>query len=318
MTETTKVWLIIGSSLVLAGGIFFACVMSTLGWDFAKLSTARYETNTYKISNAFSDISITSDTANIIFALSDDGTCRVECYEEENAKHSVTVENDVLAVRIDNQRPWYDYIGFHFGSPKITVYLPKTEYNALSINESTGNVEIAQDYSFENADISLSTGHVNCYASVSKLAKIKTSTGNICVENTSAGSLDLSATTGKVTVSGVVCRDDLAAGVSTGKVILTDISCKNVISSGTTGTISLRNVIAADKFSIERSTGDVKFSGCDAGEIYVKTNTGNVTGSFLSSKVYVTDTDIGSVDVPKTATGGRCEIHTDTGDIKID
>lgn len=317
MTETTKIWLIIAASLVLAGGILFVCVMSTLGWDFAKLSTAKYETNTYEIAEAFRDIAITTDRAHIKFALSEDGTCKVECYEEENAKHSVTVENDALVVRINNQKAWYDYIGFHFGSPKITVYLPKAEYNALSIDGSIGNVEIPKNYLFENANISLSTGNVNFYSPVSKLVKIKTSTGNICVENTSAGSIDLSVTTGKVTVSGVTCQDDITVGVSTGHTDLTDISCKSVVSSGTTGSISLSNVIAANKFSIERSTGYVKFSGCDADDIYVKTNTGNVTGSFLSNKVFITDTDVGSVDVPKTITGGRCEIRTDTGDIKI-
>ena len=63
--------------------------------------------------------------------------------------------------------------------------------------------------------------------------------------------------------------------------------------------------------------GDVEFNGCDADEIYVKTNAGNVTGSFLSNKVFIVDTDTGSVDVPKTETGGRCEINTHTGDIKI-
>lgn len=317
MTETTNVWLMIAAFLVLGGGIFFVCVMSTLGWDFAKLSTAKYETNIYEVGEAFSDISMTTDTADIIFAMSDDGTCKVECYEEEKAKHSVTVENDALVVRINNQKSWYDYIGFHFGSQKTTVYLPKTEFNALTINESTGNVEIPKEYSFGNADISLSTGHVNFYASASNLVKIKTSTGNIRVENTSAGSLDLSATTGKVTVSGVSCRDDVTVGVSTGRTNLTDISCKSVISRGTTGSISLNHVIAANKFSVERNTGGVKFSGCDAGEIYVKTNTGSVTGSFLSDKVFITDSDTGSVDVPKTVTGGRCEIKTDTGSIKI-
>lgn len=101
----------------------------------------------------------------------------MECYEKENAKHSVTVENDVLVVRIN--RSWYDDIGYNFGSPKITVYLPKTEYNALSINESTGNVEIPKDYLFENVDISLNTGDVNLGASVSKLVKIKATKGNI-------------------------------------------------------------------------------------------------------------------------------------------
>lgn len=202
---------------------------------------AKYETNTYEVGKAFSDISMTTDTADIIFALSDDGKCKVECYEKENAKHSVTVENDVLVVRIN--KSWYDYIGYDFGSSKITVYLPKTEYNALFINESTGNVEIPKDYLFDNVDISLSTGDVNFCASVSRLAKIKAITGNICVENTSAGALELSVTTGKVTVSGVTCRDNITVDVVTGSAYLTDSSCRSVILSVITGSIFLNNVI---------------------------------------------------------------------------
>ena len=317
MRKATKVWLITAASLVLVGCILFVGVMSTRGWNFAKLSTVRYETNMHEISETFSDISLTTDTADIVFALSDDGKCRVECYEDQNAKHSVAVENDTLVIEIVDIKSWYDYIGFHFGSQKITVYLPKTEYNALSIHESTGNVEMPKDFAFANADISLSTGDVNFFASVREAVKTKTSTGNIRVEDTSAGSLDLSVTTGMVTFSGVTCRGDITVDVSTGKASLTDISCKSVISTGTTGSISLNRVIATNKFSIERSTGDVKFNGCDAAELYVKTNTGDVTGSLLTDKVFITDTDTGSVDVPKTAVGGRCEINTDTGNIKI-
>lgn len=260
---------------------------------------------------------MTTETADITFASSNNEKCKVECYDTEKVKYSVTVENDTLIIKINNQKSWYNYIGFQMGTPKITVYLPNTEYNALSINESTGNIEIPKDYSFDNADISLSTGNVNFYASVSKAVKIKTSTGNIRVDNTSAGSLDLLASTGKVDVSGVTCLDNITVGVSTGKVYLTDISCKSVISSGTTGNTSLSNVIAANKLSVERTTGNVKFSGCDADDIYVKTTTGNVTGSFLSDKVFITDTNTGSVDVPKTVTGGRCEINTNTGNIVI-
>ena len=229
MKKTTKIWIMIAASLMLVGRIL------------VKLSTVKHETNTYEVSKAFSDISISTDTADIIFALSDDGKCKVECYEKGNAKHSVTVENDVLVVRIN--KSWYDYIGYGFGSSKITVYLPKTEYNALSISESTGNVEIPKDYLFDNIDISLSTGDVNFFASVSKLAKIKAITGKIRVENTSAGSLDLSVTTGKVTVSGVPCRDDITVNVVTGNAYLTDSSCRSVISRGITGSISLNNVI---------------------------------------------------------------------------
>lgn len=318
MKKTTKVWLTIAGVLVLVGCIIFAGVMTMLKWDFTKLSTVKYETNVYEIAEAFRDISITTDTADVRFVPSGDGKCTVECYEAENAKHSVAVENGTLTIEINDSKPWYVYIGFCFSSPRITVYLPQAEYAALSVRAGAGDVEIPKDFAFARADISLTTGNAGVYASASESIQIKTSTGNIRVENVSAGSLDLSTATGAVTVSGVDCRDDLSVAVSTGEARLTGLSCRNVISTGTTGSVLLKDVIAANRFSIERSTGDVKFTRCDAAEIFVKTNTGNVTGSLLTDKVFLTDTDTGSVTVPKTAAGGRCEIETDTGNIKIE
>lgn len=318
MKKTTKAWLITATFLVLIGCVLFAGVMTVLGWDFTKLSTTKYETNTYEVSEAFDSISINTDTADIVFALSDDGKCRVECHEGENAKHSVAVENNTLVVDISKtSKSWLDYIGFNFDSPKITVYLPGTQYTSLHIDESTGDVKIPDAFMFKNVDISLSTGDVHFCGSASEMVKIKTSTGAIRVENISAGALDLKVTTGEVTVSGVTCAGDVTVGVSTGKTYLSDTRCKNVISSGSTGDISIENVIAEEKFSIRRSTGDVKFDGSDAAEIIVKTDTGDVRGTLLSDKVFITQTDTGHIDVPKTVEGGRCEITTDTGDIEI-
>ena len=318
MRKTAKIWLVIAASLVFVGLIMFAAVMSEYKWDFSKLSTGKYETNTYEISEEFSNLSMNTDTADIIFALSDDGKCRVECYEEEKAKHSVAVQENTLVIKMIDEKSWYDYIGINFGSPKITVYLPKAEYTSLFINGSTGDIEIPKNFKFEGVDISLSTGDVNFFASASKLIIIKTSTGNICVENTSAGTLDLSASTGRITVSNVICGGDVNINVSTGRTNLNNIECKNLTSSGDTGNISLNNVIAAEKFSIKRNTGDVRFDGSDAAEILVETDTGDVTGTFLSEKTFFVETDTGSVDVPESITGGRCEITTNTGDIELD
>jgi len=122
---------------------------------------------------------------------------------------------------------------------------------------------------------------------------------------------------GKITVSGVTCQGNMGLQVSTGKTVITGTSCQNLISDGDTGSLVLQNVIAAEKFSIERSTGDVSFTDCDAAEIFVETDTGDVTGSLLSEKVFIVETDTGKIDVPKSVTGGRCEIETDTGDIEI-
>lgn len=317
MSEKMRVWLVIATSLVVIGLIMFAVAMSAYHWDFAKLSTGKYETNTYVINEEFSGISMNTDTADILFAVSDDETCRVVCYEQENIEYFVGVQDGTLIINVVDGREWYEYIGINFNLSQITVYLPNAEYTVLLIKESTGDIEIPKDFKFEGVDISLSTGDVDFFASASKLIKIKTSTGNICAENTSAGALDLSVSTGGILVSNVICEGDANINVSTGKTNLIDTECKNLTSSGSTGDISLNNVIAKEKISIKRSTGDVKLDGSDASEIFVETDTGDVEGCLLTEKIFIVQTDTGRVDVPKTVSGGKCEIGTDTGNIKI-
>ncbi len=318
MSNSAKAWLIVAASLVCSGLIAFAIVMSINHWDFTKLDTSKYETNNYEITDNFNSISINTDTASIQFVPSNDGICRVTCVEQEKMKHSVTVKDDTLVIEILDTRKWYEHISFFsFKSAKITISLPESEYASLVIKESTGNIEIPKDYKFKSIDISASTGDIKSCASASELIKIKTSTGDICVENVSTGSLDLSVSTGKVTVSDVRCEGDVTVGVSTGKAYLTNVACKNVTSSGSTGDISLKNVIATESFSIKRSTGNIKFDGCDAGEIFVETDTGDVTGTLLTEKIFIPKSDTGDIKLPETTSGGKCKITTDTGDIKI-
>lgn len=317
MRKGTKIWLIIGSSFIVLGVLIFASVMTINRWDFTKLSTVKYETNTYPVSEEFNSISMKTDTADIFFLPSGDGTCQVICYEQEKIKYSVAVQDGTLTINALDERKWYDYIGIALGGPKITVYLPKTEYDMLFIKASTGDIEIPENLRFENIDILASTGDVQCYASVSGFIKIKLSTGDIRVENVSADALDLSVSTGDVTTSSIKCEGDIKIKVSSGDVRLTDIACKSFISTGSTGDISLKNVIATEQFSIKRSTGDVRFESCDAAAIFVETDTGDVSGSLLKDKTFVVESNTGRIDVPKTVSGGRCEINTATGDISI-
>lgn len=317
MRRTEKTWMIIAAFAVLLGMLIFGGVMTVLKWDFTKLSTGKYETTTYEIDEIYQDISIVTNTADIVFLPSENGKTEVVCYDQTNMRHEVSVADGEMVIEVADVREWYEYIGIHFKTPKITVYMPHGEYNTLWINSDTGDVEIPKDFKFKDITIEEDTGDVTNHASATGCIKIKTDTGNICVENMSAGALDLSVSTGKVTVSEISCAGDVKIHVSTGKTLLTDVQCQNVISSGSTGAISLENVIATGKFSIERSTGDVKFARADAAEIFVETDTGDITGTLLSEKIFLPRSSTGHIDVPKTVTGGRCEISTDTGNIKI-
>ena len=318
MSKSAKIWLITAASLVTIGVILFASVMTAYHWDFSRLSTNRFETNTYEISEEFSDIKLNTDTADILFAASSDNTCSVVCYEEEKMKHSVSVQDGTLTVSFVDDRTWYEHIGFSFHSPTVAIYLPKTEYESLVIEESTGDITLPKGFTFGRMDLSVSTGHVDSLASSLGLMRIETSTGDIRLQNLSAGELDLIVSTGHVSVQSVVCEGNVEVSVSTGKTELKDISCKSIHSEGSTGSITLKNVITEKIISIERSTGDVRFEGCDAGELEISTDTGDVTGSLLSSKVFIAHSDTGKIDVPETTSGGKCKITTDTGDIRIE
>ena len=118
-------------------------------------------------------------------------------------------------------------------------------------------------------------------------------------------------------VSSVDCEDLVDVRVSTGDADVSDVTCQRFKSEGATGDIFLKNTVASADLSVNRSTGDVKFERCDAAEIFVKTNTGSVTGTFLTDKIFIAKSDTGKVQVPSSVSGGKCEISTNTGEVKI-
>ncbi len=317
MTKKTELWLIAATLIILTGLIIFGGIMTVLKWDFRKLSTVNYETNEYAISENFTNISIITKTADVVFAPTDKDTPYVVCHEQKRVKHDASVSDGTLNVKVSDTRKWYEYIGINFGSSKITVYLPSGSYGSCTVKSSTGDVEIPNAFVFEGIDVSGSTGNVNCYASATGSIKIKLSTGDIKVENVSSGGFDLAVSTGRINAAGINCSGEIKVAVSTGKTNLSNVTCKSLVSDGDTGDFYLKTVIATEKFDIKRDTGDVKFDGCDAGEIFVTTDTGDVSGTLLTEKVFIPSSKTGSVDTPKTVTGGRCEISTDTGDIKL-
>lgn len=324
MKTAAKIVLILAAVLIVIGGLLFTGALAMAHWDFASLGNAKYETRTVEIGEAFRDILILSDTEDIALLPSEDGTCRVVFVEREGIGHTAAVQDGMLTIESVDTRSWYDWLTFGVGSlygsgsPEITLWLPAAEYASLVISEDTGDIDLPADFRFGRIDITAGTGDVRCAASAAGPIRIRTDTGDIRLEGVSAEALELTVSTGRVEVRTVACEGPAELHVSTGKAFLTDVSCASFVSDGNTGDLTLENVTASGPVFIERSTGDVRFVNSDAQELTVQTDTGSVTGSLLSPKVFVTKTDTGRVQVPETTSGGPCRITTDTGDIVID
>lgn len=317
MKKRFKISLITAAVLVLVGLLIIGIALCTFDGELSAFGTETYETNSYEIAEPFHTVSVQTDTADLVLARSEDDRCHVICYESEKEKHEVSVTDGVLKVTAEDTRAWYEYIGVNFQTTKITVYLPEGAEPVLYVKESTGDVTIPSELRLQAADISVSTGHVTCHASVSEALCVQATTGDIAISGVSADRLELSVSTGNITVSDLVCAGDVTVHVSTGKATLQELSCRTLTSTGSTGDLILQHVTASEHFLLERSTGDVRFDRCDAAEITVQTSTGEVTGSLLSEKVFVVHTGTGAVEVPDSINGGPCKITTQTGNVKI-
>lgn len=320
MKTSTKIWFTTATLLIVLGSIIFVIAMSLNGWNFTELNTSNYKTSTYDINQDFNSISFETEFVSIEFNLSNDEKCKVVCFEDENEKSSVSVEKQTLTVKSKSasNKKWYEYIGINFNEPKITVYLPKNQYDLLLVKNNSGSIEIPKDLNFTDIDINLTAGDVNLSSAVSEKIKIKTTTGSIVLKNVAADTLDLSVKTGDITAYNLECNGEIKADVTTGGLNLSDANCNNFSSNGNTGEITLNNVISKNQISIERTTGDIKFVKCDAETLFIKTSTGDVSGTLLSQKTFSAKSKVGNVKIPQTASGGKCEITTNTGDIDVD
>lgn len=273
-----KKWLIVAGILVVAGLLIGAVGLALFGFDFSGLGTREMVTNTYTIEESFENISVDAITADIRFAPSEDGGVKVVCYEDKKVPFSAHVEGDTLVIACKDNRKWHDHIGILWETETVTVYLPAGEYGELQVNCTTGDVTVAEAFSFEKAAVDVTTGDVRWKAGVSQSLSVKSTTGDMVLDNVQCGALAVKTTTGDVT---------------------------------------LTDTLAAETINVQVSTGDIKLKRVDGEELEIKATTGDVTGTILSEKVFITDVTTGDVRVPNTTSGGKCRIETTTGDIDI-
>ena len=271
-------WLLVGAALLLLGGIIFGATALIAKGDLAKMSISKCITNEYTVNEAFESVTLLPKDAKVEILPAKDDVCRVRCYEEESRRHTITVKDGVLTVSVEDERKWYEYIGFHLTAPKVTIYLPEKEYASLRVENKTGDIQVR----------------------------------DLCAET-----LTVTTTTGKILLEKVTCGGDITTDFLTGGTHFKNVTCESLTAEGGTGGVTLENTLARGKVTVETNTGDVKLLSSDAETLEIKTNTGDVEGTLLSPKIFIPKTNTGDTTLPETTTGGVCKITTNTGDIEI-
>lgn len=336
MRRAKKTVIIVALILIAAGILLCGISLAATKFNFKEITDVKYDTKIHAITQDFSSINIDVNVADIAFIVSPDGESRVECYENDKHTYTVGIEGGALTIRDKRNFNVFNFISFSFSKPRVTLYLSRTEFDALTINTETSLVVVPQEFSFVKSTIVTDTGDVSYRATTSGELSIKATTGRIMVSGVSPASIKLKASTGSISLMDARVAGDVSIRTSTGRMHIeeiecqklemvsttgdkgiSDVNCQNLYVESSTGYVHLTNVIASNKLSIETDTGRVILDGCDAASIKIETDTGDVEGTLLSEKVFYAESDTGRIRVPHTASGGICEINTDTGDITI-
>ena len=296
--------------------IVVGIVVALIGFLNGGLETPMVS-KSYEISEQFLGISIKGDNNDVRFALSEDGICRVECVEFEKVPNEVSVKDQTLEINSINGRKWYDYIGFSMGSGSVTVYLPSAAYQALNVDNSTGDVEVPAGFSFESVSVSSSTGDVKLSGISAGMVTVNGKTGNVEISHTTvSGSVAVRISTGKVAMKSLAAGD-VTLNASTGEISLETVRCASLTTKNTTDAHRYEDVIVSGDANITGRTSDITLIGFDAANIDIKTSTGDIFGILLSAKRFDVDTSTGEIIRPQDGEGGICKARSSTGDVEF-
>lgn len=259
---------------------------------------------TYEIDGEFQNISVIINVDDFELKLSTDGKNKLVCQEYDKMPHETSVSDNCLNVLGKDERKWYEKIfvfEWNFKPIKSILYLNKDTFNNIVVDASTGNFVIGNEFTFENADLKLSTGNLEFNAKLTNDLKAKVSTGSVYFKNVDCKNVELKSSTGLISVE--------------------NMNCEKFKSEGSTGSIKLTNVIAENEMEVVASTGDIYLKEVDSKKIYAKVSTGNIRGVILTPKIFTTTVKTGHANVPSNPSAdlanGECILYASTGNIDV-
>lgn len=198
------------------------------------------------------------------------------------------------------------------------VYVGETNVGSLSVSGSSGRVEVFSVCVESDVDVSTTSGGITVTNIECANMSVENSSGSIRISSITAnGNMEVKGTSGSIHISETDVNGDMAANASSGSLNLTDVECANLTAENNSGKISCTNVIASEDMNLENSSGGIALEYCDAENLKLTATSGSIKGSLLSEKIFIAEATSGSVDVPKTTSGGVCEVTTTSGSIKM-
>ena len=239
-------------------------------------------------------------------------TITIEHYRKDDETWDIDLSDGVLSITQTKDRDFFDW--FNWGitmqdKKQIVVMIPETYMFDVDMSTHTGDITFA-DFD-ELKDVS-----------------IKTTTGDILLENYSSSKLNIESNTGDVTLDQITVTNQLEVEVTTGDIRVKEVDANAMTLSATTGNIHVDHA-TTHAISTNTNTGDIQIEDVMADTFDLSASTGQikVIDVDLENRSLYLDTNTGDIIVDGYRQGNQytyvndenyyIDASTSTGDIKI-
>lgn len=312
MKPFSKCYYLNACGLLLAGLIVTGISVAAGAWDSEKYGEAlNLKDRYFSVTEPFTSIRLTADTADVIVKTTDSDTCTVTATNMPENTIKVTVEDGKLCINtVPEHRKWYQNFQMGINPPitTITLSLPMTVYEQVELQNDIGNLTL-QNVHADRISLKSDTGDVDLQSITGKTCSVTSNVGNLSLQE-------------------VQIREQTAIQQDTGDLELNDCTFHGSSTISTQiGSMHLSDSEFAAT-AITSDTGDIRLKDCTFYQVCtIKSDVGDVKGSLLADVNNTSldaDSALGDVSINGKKTGyqipnalNSITIRVDTGDIRL-
>ena len=270
---------------LIVGGI----VLVRTGGDFSELSNEKWvqKEKTFE-ANQVKELSLDITASDVkVTGSADTDQVLIKYPESKSRSYTITEDKGQLTISEKNERIFGTFsFDFFFSKDwEVKVILPVDSLNNLTLDSSSGDVDIQKLAIKENLDLHLSSGAVQLQT---------------------------------VTVAG-----ETSVQLSSGEIGLTNVVAKDLHLEVTSGDIQLEGAIVANQTRLEATSGDIRLSQFKAGQkTEISVTSGDISGDVLGKMTeYTIQSSVTSGDnnLPQELDGGNKQLRVEatSGDINL-
>lgn len=298
----------------------------------------RQEKKSVDVTEPFTGLLVQEASADVQLLPSEDGGCRVVYGESEFSRCRVDVENGTLTVVRETEEHSRKGLFSIEDALPVSIYLPAGDYEALSVTTASGDVKASsrlgfaetaihtgsgnirlEDLSAGDLNLSSTSGDVRLENLEAETLSAKTGSGKVKLRGCSAASLKLESSSGDLTVKASSCTGDGQLRTGSGDIELEDSSFRALDLSSTSGEATLSKTACSGSVKAETGSGNIRLRKAAGASFDLRSTSGDVKGSVIGPVDFIVDTSSGSAHTKNGQRGAApCQVKTGSGDVDLE